>query len=116
MRAKKILKNLLILIGLFIIGCILAGAIRIAYVRYQTSHQADGLLTGAHPDAEEDYDKYLKETDSDIDGMTMYEKYKKGMDPEDGSDSDMDGLTDKEEIEVYGSDPLKASTAGDLYH
>lgn len=27
----------------------------------------------------------------------------------------MDGLTDKEEIEVYGSDPLKASTAGDLY-
>lgn len=76
MRAK-ILKNLLILIGLFIIGCILAGAIRIAYVRYQTSHQADGLLTGAHPDAEEDYDKYLKETDSDIDGMTMYEKYKK---------------------------------------
>ena len=115
MRAKKILKNLLILIGLFIIGCILAGAIRIAYVRYQTSHQADGLLTGAHPDAEEDYDKYLKETDSDIDGMTMYEKYKKGMDPEVGSDSDMDGLTDKEEIEVYGSDPLKASTAGDLY-
>jgi hypothetical protein len=37
------------------------------------------------------------------------------MDYRDGSDSDYDGLTDKEEIEEYGTDPLKASTAGDLY-
>ena len=52
---------------------------------------------------------------SDIDGMTKFEKLIKGLDPEDGSDTDYDGLTDKEEIELYGSNPLKASTAGDLY-
>jgi len=56
-----------------------------------------------------------KETESDITGMTMYEKYEMGLTPEAGSDTDMDGLTDKEEIEVYGSDPLAYSTAGDLY-
>lgn len=62
-----------------------------------------------------DYINTLKNTQSDIDGMTMYDKYEQGLSPEDGSDTDQDGLTDKEEIEEYGSDPLKASTAGDLY-
>lgn len=51
---------------------------------------------------------------SDITGMTKADKVKKGMKAEDGSDTDGDGLTDKEEIEVYGTDPLKMSTAGDL--
>ena len=37
------------------------------------------------------------------------------LNPGDHSDTDGDGLTDKEEIEVYGSDPLLQSTAGDLY-
>lgn len=37
------------------------------------------------------------------------------MSTDDGADSDLDGLTDKEEIEIYGSDPTKTSTSGDLY-
>lgn len=57
----------------------------------------------------------LKSVDSDIEGMTQYDKYEMGLSIEDGADSDGDGLTDKEEIETYNSDPLKASTAGDLY-
>lgn len=31
------------------------------------------------------------------------------------ADTDMDGLTDKEEVETYHTDPTKASTSGDLY-
>jgi len=59
-------------------------------------------------------EKY-KDVPSDIAGMTQYDKILKGLDPENGSDSDYDGLTDKEELEEYGSDPLKTSTSGDLY-
>lgn len=65
-----------------------------------------------------DYEVYmesLKEAPSDINGMSQYDKYKMGLDYHDGSDSDHDGLTDKEEIEVYGTDPLKSSTMDDLY-
>ena len=47
--------------------------------------------------------------------MTQYDKLKMGLDNHDGSDTDEDGLTDKEEIEIYGSDPLKPSTSGDSY-
>lgn len=64
------------------------------------------------------YDEYtetLKEVTSDIEGMSQYDKLQMGLDYRDGSDTDHDGLTDKEEIEVYGSDPLSSSTAGDLY-
>lgn len=66
----------------------------------------------------EDFDKYMesqKEVSSDIEGLSVYDKYTMGLQCQDGSDSDYDGLTDKEEIEVYGTDPLKASSAGDLY-
>ena len=56
----------------------------------------------------------LKAIDSDIEGMSQYDKYEMGLSIEDGSDSDSDGLTDKEEIEIYDSDPLKASTAVDF--
>lgn len=52
---------------------------------------------------------------SDITGMTKSQKVEAGLNPADGSDTDFDGLTDKEEIETYKSDPLKESTAGDLY-
>lgn len=57
----------------------------------------------------------LKNTMSDIEGMSQYDKSVAGLSHEDDSDTDNDGLTDKEEIEVYHSDPLKTSTAGDLY-
>lgn len=64
---------------------------------------------------EEDYYEDLKSQPSDIEGMTKYDKYTIGLSPSDGSDSDLDGLTDKEEIEIYESDPTKPSTSGDLY-
>ena len=63
----------------------------------------------------EAFEEELKNTASDIDGLTRYEKKQMGLNWRDGSDTDHDGLTDKEEIEVYHSDPLKSSTAGDLY-
>ncbi len=65
-----------------------------------------------------DFDAYMesqKDVPSDIKGLSVYDKYAMGLQRQDGSDSDYDGLTDKEEIEAYGTDPLKASTAGDLY-
>jgi len=65
-----------------------------------------------------DYDVYMesqKNVASDISGMSVYDKYVMGLETQEGSDSDYDGLTDKEEIEIYGTDPLAASTAGDLY-
>lgn len=57
----------------------------------------------------------MKHKKSDLKGRTMYEKYMMGLNPAKGSDTDGDGLTDKEEIEEYGTDPLKMSTSGDLY-
>lgn len=63
----------------------------------------------------DEYIEGLKEKASDIKGMTQYDKYMAGLNVTDGSDSDGDGLTDKQEIEEYGTDPLKASTSGDFY-
>ena len=62
-----------------------------------------------------DYEKKLKSQKSDIAEMTNYDKFKMGLDTAKGADSDMDGLSDKEEIEKYGSDPTKTSTSGDMY-
>lgn len=69
----------------------------------------------AHIETEEEYLERIKTEPSDIEGMTRYDKYEMGLNPDDGSDSDFDGLTDKEEIEIYDSNPKEASTAGDLY-
>lgn len=74
-----------------------------------------GVVMESEEDREEMIKLQLEEEPSDIKGMTKWEKYQQGLSTEDGSDSDNDGLTDKEEIEVYHSDPLKKSTAGDLY-
>lgn len=52
---------------------------------------------------------------SDLVGVTKSEKMAMGLDFSDGSDTDGDGLSDKEEIEVYGTNPKLASTSGDLY-
>lgn len=65
--------------------------------------------------SQEDYEAHLAEEVSDIEGLTKLDKYKMGLNPADQSDTDGDGLTDKDEIEKYLSDPLKRSTAGDLY-
>jgi len=77
--------------------------------------KASADLLGYEVEDYEEYVKKLKDTPSDIEGLSQYDKYKMGLNFKDGSDSDYDGLTDKEEIEIYGTDPLKSSTAGDLY-
>ena len=59
-----------------------------------------------------DYSKFY-DNSSDIQGLTVKDKIDMGLDPSDGSDTDGDGLTDKEEIEIYHTDPLKASSSGD---
>ena len=70
-------------------------------------NQKNNLLGGLEVQDETDFSKSLKGKKSDIKGMSQYDKYKMGLDYHDGSDSDHDGLTDKEEIEVYNTDPLK---------
>ncbi len=63
----------------------------------------------------EELHEQWKNTPSDIEGMTQLDKRQMGLYVEDGSDSDHDGLTDKEEIEVYHTDPTAYSSAGDYY-
>ena len=65
--------------------------------------------------SQEGYEASLSSEKSDIEGLTKLEKYNMGLNPENNSDTDGDGLSDKDEIEKYSSDPLKRSTAGDLY-
>ena len=62
----------------------------------------------------EEMEEALKEKPSEIDGMSMYDKEQAGMSPF-SLDSDNDGLSDKDEVEVYKSNPTSKSTAGDLY-
>ena len=62
-----------------------------------------------------DYNKYLESQPSDIPGMSKYEKAKEGLILADNSDTDHDGLTDVDELNIYKSDPLKYSTSDDLY-
>lgn len=55
----------------------------------------------------------LREMDSDGDGLSDYDEiYVYGTDPLD-PDTDGDGLTDYEEVMVYGTDPLNPDTDGD---
>ncbi len=71
-------------------------------------------LVDNYTDFDYDYKESLKKEPSDIEGLTKYEKYSMGLNPADGSDSDRDGLSDKEEIELYQSDPLNKSTDATL--
>ena len=52
--------------------------------------------------------------ESDIEGMSVLEKYEAGYNVS-TNDQDNDGLTDNDEVNVYGSDPFNASTSGDFY-
>ena len=107
-RLNKDVTRLLIIF--LILLAILGGKTGIKRTQLKNS-----LLAGLEMQDEDTFVKSLKEKKSDIKGMSQYDKYKMGLDYHDGSDSDHDGLSDKEEIEVYGTDPLKSSTAGDLY-
>lgn len=58
-------------------------------------------------------DEELMERDSDGDGLSDYDEiYVYGTDPL-NPDTDGDGLTDYEEVMVYGTDPLNPDTDGD---
>lgn len=72
-------------------------------------------MGGVEIPSDQEYEEMLKNQPSDIEGWSKYDKYKMQLSLEDGSDTDGDGLTDKEEIEIYGSNPKKVSTADDLY-
>ena len=108
---KNTLKGILIIIVAALVLIIGVPKV-INFVKYMgvddTEHY-DAMYT--KEDIEANYDKIP----SDIDGWTMGDKIRAGLQPIEGVDSDADGLTDKEEIEIYGSDPAKTSTAGDLY-
>ncbi|MCL2049228.1 MAG: hypothetical protein FWG87_10940, partial [Defluviitaleaceae bacterium] len=52
------------------------------------------------------------ERDSDGDGLTNYEEFLLGTNPN-SPDTDGDGLTDYEEVHIYGTDPLNPDTDGD---
>jgi len=110
-KGKKVLAVIVAIAGLLAIGHMYRGIRHLFHGRGIEEVIPAGI-------AVEDYDKYMerkKDVPSDIEGMSQYDKYAMGLDYKNGSDSDNDGLTDKEEIEVYGTDPLKESTAGDLY-
>lgn len=51
-------------------------------------------------------------TDQDLDGLTDAEEGKQGTDPN-SSDTDNDGLLDRDEIIIYKTNPLKPDTDGD---
>lgn len=64
---------------------------------------------------EDDEIERLKYLDSDRDGLTDYEEiYIYGTDPY-NPDTDGDGLTDRDEVKVFGTDPLNPDTDGDGY-
>lgn len=116
-RRRKKRRNVLIAVLLLVVGWTVIGNI-VRIVKNKKMLADSGMtleLMGLQLPSEDEYLERLKNEPSDLAGKSKYEKHKMGLLIEDGSDSDYDGLTDREEIEVYGSDPLKASTAGDLY-
>lgn len=86
------------------------------FAKHQITMFSYSKMTGEFKlqDASE-YMESLKDVPSDIEGMSQYDKYAMGLDYHNGSDTDQDGLTDKDEIEKYKTDPLKSSSSGDLY-
>ncbi len=112
----------IIIIGIIAAIFFFRGWIWVAVREYMTAKRLSPVITDIpEGTAYLDYsvieadNERLKEELSDIEGMSRYDKLQDGLDIIDDSDSDGDGLTDKEEIEVYGSDPLRSSTSGDLY-
>ena len=110
---KGLIKRLVLLI--LLCSFVIWGLYKITKPRIEQRRVTKSIAYGLDMPSEKEITKFLKETKSDIKGKTLYDKYKMGLYTEEGSDSDFDGLTDKEEIEVYGTDPLKSSTSGDLY-
>ncbi len=119
-RSKKIKRIAIIL--LLIIVVIVAALIIRKYLRdkkwesqedwyIEEMAEAGGLYNIIDPMEE----STLKATPSDLEGKTQWDKVQMGLEYQDDSDTDNDRISDKDELEVYGTDPLLSSTAGDLY-
>jgi hypothetical protein len=54
----------------------------------------------------------VRKTDQDLDGLSDVDEAKYGTSKE-SSDTDQDGLLDKDEITIFKTNPLKADTDGD---
>ena len=79
----------------------------------------DSRLYSAALDAEEISENYSfttvlfsDEIDSDKDGLSNAHEWQLGTDPN-NTDTDGDGLTDGDEVDIYGSDPLLTDSDGD---
>lgn len=107
---KKILLALTF-IGILVIGFIFAQQ----YLLGADKKTSENGFTYGMEFNEQEYINLLKYAPSDIEGKSKFDKYKMGLEVEDRSDTDKDGLSDKDEIEKFKTDPLRASTAGDLY-
>lgn len=112
-KAKKLIKVvILVLIIALPVLTLLTHSIKEKIVERQ---YIKNIKHGYDVKTEKEWINTLKDKQSSISGKTLYDLYEMGLNPYDGADTDFDGLTDKEEIEVYHTDPLKASTSGDLY-
>lgn len=72
------------------------------------------ITIGSNPSDAYSLDNILSdgEYDNDQDGLSNYEEYLLGTDPL-RADSDFDGLSDGDEVNVYDTDPLNPDTDGD---
>lgn len=81
---------------------------------YKTPQDWQARFFGS--DACQNLDQCGDEADPDRDGLKNLKEFKKESDPN-NSDSDQDGLSDGDEVYVFGSKPGDARTAGDpLYN
>ncbi len=78
------------------------------------SNEQEDVATDEIPLVEEEEPVVLEEQDTDGDGLTDAQEIEVGTDIE-SIDTDKDSLGDKEEVQVYGTDPLKADTDEDSY-
>ena len=115
-KTSRVLIILAIIIATMMVVLFLLQAFVWNYLKNDdTSKSKNEYLTNPLLFSQEGYEEYLSSEESDLKGFTKLEKYEMGLNPGNDSDTDGDGLLDREEIEVYFSDPLKRSTSGDLY-
>ncbi|MCQ2519038.1 MAG: thrombospondin type 3 repeat-containing protein [Lachnospiraceae bacterium] len=120
MTTQKPKKNIyLVIIVMIIVGIVIGRKIH----AYKELKNAEIEFESVSNNADTIDERLLEKTididyssiKSDIEGWSVQDKVDAGLNAGDGSDTDMDGLSDKDEIEIYGTDPLKASTSGDMY-
>jgi hypothetical protein len=88
-----------------------------SWIPYGLDDDADGIINGIEGTVEslvgEGPDYLNPDTDADADGLTDWEETNNhGTDPM-NPDTDGDGLSDADEVLIHGTDPLDADTDGD---